>query len=118
VPAENGLPTEAHVAILRQDEVVRRALESLKRDEAIRKALEQAAQHPLPSWVVWFAFATAVVLFFPAYLATKDLFVALAFGVSVAALNLAVTIFWAARKMHTALLALLEVSRDKDGRKV
>jgi hypothetical protein len=118
MPAENGLPTEAHAVILRQDEVIRRALESLKRDEAIRKALEQAAQHPLSSREVWFAFATAVVLLFPSYLATKDLFVAFAFGVSVSALNLAVTVFRAARKMQTALFALIEVSRDKEGREV
>ena len=101
----NGLPVEVHLA-------------SLKRDEAIRKALEQASQHPLSNRDVWFAFAFAVMLFFSTYFATKEPFVALAFGFSVAALNLAVTVFRAARKMQAALLALIEVSRDKEGRPV
>ena len=101
----NRLPDEAHLAFL-------------KRDEAIRKALEQASQHTLSGRELWFALANAVVLFFSTYFATNDPFVAFACGVSVSALTLAATIFRAARKMQSALLALIEVSRDKEGRKV
>jgi hypothetical protein len=99
--SETELPSEAHIA-------------ALKRDEAIRRALDHASERTLSRSGVWAAYLTAALIFGGVYAATKDPFVALASGVSVGAMNIAVTTYLAARKMQGALLALIEVVRDKE----
>jgi hypothetical protein len=95
------LPGEAHIA-------------ELKRDQAIRRALDQASERPLSRSGVWAAYVTAAVVLASVYVATKDPFVALASGVSIGAMNIAVTTYLAARKMQGALVALIGVVREKE----
>jgi hypothetical protein len=105
MPVENGLPTEAHAAMLRRDEVIRRALES-------------ASGRGPQRWEVWAALASAGLVVGPlVYFATKDPFVAIAAGAGVAALNLAVTSHSEMRKQHAALVALIEVVQKNENRR-
>jgi len=96
------LPAEAHIA-------------ALKRDEALRKALDQASERTLSRTGLWSAYMTVGLLSCLVYFTTKDLFVALAAGGSVGAMNIAVTTYLAARKMQGALRALIEFVREKEG---
>ena len=71
------LPSEAHIA-------------ALKHEEAIRRALDQASERTLSRSGVWAAYVTAAVVFGCVYAATKDPFVALASGAGVGSMNIAV----------------------------